>query len=217
MTNQDKILERLERLEEKITPIAESAAAVKELKEELTPRINEAVQALIVELADVEADFQLENLLHLIKKVMRNIKNFNFALDMMHNLIDLAVNAEPLLKSTVPKIISFLDDMEQKNVFRFINTGFEVMKSMTEKYSAREIDQITAGLGKIVNTLGSLTDPRAVELIEKLSKIPLGINIENAKPTGPISMVMAMNDPDVKMGLGVVLELTRGLAGLKQN
>ncbi len=52
MTNEEKILERLERLEEKITPIAESAASIKELKEELTPRLNEGVQALIVGLAD---------------------------------------------------------------------------------------------------------------------------------------------------------------------
>jgi len=36
---------------------------------------------LIVELADVEADFQVEDLVFLIKKMMRNLKNLNFVLD----------------------------------------------------------------------------------------------------------------------------------------
>ncbi|MCK5312127.1 MAG: DUF1641 domain-containing protein [Desulfobacteraceae bacterium] len=217
MTNEEKILERLERLEQKITPIAESAASIKELKEELAPRVNEAVQALIVEMADVEADFQIENLLYLLKKAMRNVKNFSFALDMMHSGIDLAVNAEPLLKSTVPQIINFLDDLEQKNIFKFINISLDVLKSITQKYSVEEIEQIGHGLGKLVDTLKHLTDPKAVELIEKASKIPSTINLEESKSTGPVSMLMAMNDKDIKKGLGVLMELTKGLATLKSD
>ena len=217
MTNEEKILERLERLEQKITPIAESAAAIKELKEELTPRVNEAVQALIVEMADVEADFQIENLLHLLKKAMRNVKNFSFALDMMHSGIDLAINAEPLLKNSVPQVISFLDDLEQKNVFKFLNAGLEVMKNIAQKYSSEEIEQIAHGLGKLAGTLSNLTDPKTIDLIEKASKIPAIIKLEDSKPAGPVSMLMAMNDPEIKKGLGVLLELTKGLATLKND
>jgi hypothetical protein len=47
----------------------------------VAPRVNEAVQALIVELADVEADFQLEDLVYFIKKLMRNVKNITFLLE----------------------------------------------------------------------------------------------------------------------------------------
>lgn len=215
MTNEEKILERLERLEEKITPIAESAASIKELKEELTPRVNEAVQSLIVGLADVEADFQLEKLVYLCKKVMRNIDNFGVALDMLHNFLDLAVNVEPLLKSTVPQLIIFLDDLEQKNVFKILSTGLGVLKEITNKYSPEEIEQICQGLGKLVDSLGNLTDPKAVDLFEKASKIPAAIRLEDSKPKGPFSMLMAMNDQEIKQGLGVLLELTKGLSTLR--
>ena len=76
MNNEDLILERLDRLESQIAPLAASARAVSELRDEVAPRVNEAVHALIAQLADVEADFQLEDLLFLIKKAMRNVKNF---------------------------------------------------------------------------------------------------------------------------------------------
>ena len=74
MNNEALILDRLERLERAIAPVTDSANSVKELKEQLTHRVNEAVQALIVELADVEADFQLEDLTFFIKRLMRNEK-----------------------------------------------------------------------------------------------------------------------------------------------
>ncbi|MCP4717922.1 MAG: DUF1641 domain-containing protein [Desulfobacteraceae bacterium] len=215
MTNEEKILERLERLEEKITPIAESAASIKELREELAPRVNEAVQALIVGLADVEADFQLEKLIYLCKKVMRNMDNFSFALDMLHSFIDLAVNAEPLLKSTVPQTISFLDDLEQKHVFKMLSILLDVIKNITNKYTPEEIEQISQGLGKLVDSLANLTDPKAVDMLEKASKIPAAISLEESKPAGPFSMLMAMNDQDIKQGLGVLLQLTKGLSTLK--
>ncbi len=215
MTNEEKILERLERLEEKITPIAESAASIKELKEEMAPRVNEAVQALIVGLADVEADFQLEKLVYLCKKVMRNMDNFGFALDLLHNFIDLAVNAEPLLKSTVPQFISFLDDLEQKHVFKMLSIVLDVIKNITDKYTPEEIEQISQGLGKLVDSLANLTDPKAVDLFEKASKIPAAVNLKDSKPKGPVSMLMAMNDQEIKQGLGVLFELTKGLSTLK--
>lgn len=63
MNHEEIILNRLEQLEKEIAPLSDSARSISELKDELTPRVNEAVKALIVELADIEADFQLEDLL----------------------------------------------------------------------------------------------------------------------------------------------------------
>ena len=48
MNNEALILDRLERLERAIAPVTDSANSVKELKEQLASRVNEAVQALIV-------------------------------------------------------------------------------------------------------------------------------------------------------------------------
>jgi len=68
MNHEEMIIARLERLERQIMPMAETARAVGELRAELAPRVNEAVHALILELADVEADFQLEDPLFLSKR-----------------------------------------------------------------------------------------------------------------------------------------------------
>lgn len=167
MNNETLIMERLDRLEQKIDPVADSAKSIKELREQLAPRVNEAVKALIIALADLESDFQLEDLVFLIKKVMRNIKNLTFALEQLKNLIDFARAVEPLLKSTVPQIIQTFDELEQKGVLRVF------------------------------------TD------------LPAKLDFSQAEDVGPFGMLRAASDKEVQTGLGVLLELTRGLSALK--
>ncbi len=215
LSREDLILERLARLEEKITPLSESARSVSELRDELAPRVNEAVHALIVGLADVEADFQLEDLSFLMKKALRNVNNFNFTLDQLKNIIDFALTAEPLLKSSVPQLIMALDELEQQGVFRMLGVMVDVLKKIAETYSTAEIQQIGDGLVRLLGIVRKLTAPEALDLLERAAAIPAGVDVSRAKPVGAFGLLGAMGDPDVKQGMGVLMELTRGLALLK--
>lgn len=215
MTTEQMIMDRLDRLENQIAPLTASAKAIGELREELAPRVNEAVQALIVELADVEADFQIEDLVFLLKKMMRNIKNLHFVLDQMKNLIDFALTAEPLFKSTVPQVISYLDDLERQGVLRLLGAGMEVLRKVGASYSAEELQQTADGMVRLAGILKKLTAPEALDLLERSADLPSRVNIAGAQVVGPWGMLRGMGDPHVQQGLGVLLELTKGLAVLK--
>ena len=215
MTNEEKILERLAQLEKKIDPIAESAASVKELKMELAPRMNEAVNYLIKELADVEADFQLEDLIFFCKKALRNINNLNYSMDMLKNLIDFATMAEPLMKSTVPQVIQSFDDLEQNNVFKIADISIQTLKKIGKTYTEEEFQQIGDGLVRLTGVLTDLTRPESLNLLEKTALLPGAVDLDSAKPTGPFSMLGAMSNEKVKESRGILLELTKGLSALK--
>lgn len=215
MNNEELILDRLDRLEQEIAPMAESARSIMELREDLTPRVNEAVKALIVELSDLEADFQSEDLIFLIKKAMRNVRNLIFLLEQLKNLTDFALTAEPLLKSTVPQIIYYFDDLEQKGVFRIANTALEIIQKIGETYTEEDLEQIGEGLVKLMGIAKKLTTPEALTLLDNAAELPAKIDLSRAKSAGPFSMLWAMGNKEVKEGFGVLLELTKGLAALK--
>ena len=215
MTQEQLILERLDRLEAQVAPVAESARSMRELKEELAPRVNEAVQALIVGLADIESDFQLEDLTFLLKKMLRNVNSFNFTLDQLKNIIDFVQTAEPLVKITVPQIIFILDDLEQKGVFRLLNTSLEILKNLSQSFSAEDLKQMGDGMVKLLGAMKKLTEPQAVAFIERAAEIPGRIDPTKAKEVGLFGMIGAMSDREIKQGMGVLLELTRGLTVLK--
>ena len=215
MNNEELILNKLDRLEQEIAPMADSARSIQELREDLTPRVNEAVKALIEELADVEADFQLEDLLYLIKKSLRNVRNLTFSLDQLKNLVDFALTAEPLLKSTVPQIIYAFGDLEQKGVFRILASTIEVMKKIGETYTAEDMDQIGNGLVKLIGVAKKLSTPEAITFLDNAAELPAKIDLSQAKETGAFGLLWAMGNKEVKEGLGVLLQLTKGLAALK--
>ena len=215
MENEASIIERLNSLEKKITPMAETARSVGELREELAPRVNEAVHALIRELADIEADFQLEDLLFLIKKILRNTRNFTFALDQMKNIIDLVITAEPLLKSSVPLLISELDQLERNGVFRLLKTSMDVLARIGTIYSQEDLDQIGNGMIRFAGMLKELTRPETLEFFERAVSLPGKINLSSRDDPGPLKLMMAMRDPEARKGLGVLVELTKALGMLK--
>ncbi len=216
MNQESELIQRLDRLEAQIAPVADSAKAIGELREELAPRVNEAVAALIAELADVEADFQLEDLMYLAKNAMRNVRNLNFTLDQMKNLIDFLVIAEPVLKTTVPQIIFYFDELERKGVFRILTMGLEVLKKIGSNYSSEQLQQIADGLVRLVGVLHKLVAPEALDLLEKAADLPATADVADAKPVGLFGLMGALSEPKLKAGVGVALELTRGLAALRE-
>jgi uncharacterized protein YjgD (DUF1641 family) len=216
MSQETELVQRMDRLEAQIAPIAESAKALGELREELAPRVNEAVAALIAELADLEADFQLEDLMYLAKNAMRNVRNLNFTLDQLKNLIDFLVIAEPVMKTTVPQIIFYLDELEQKGVFRILNLGLEVLKRIGSDYSTEQLQQIGDGMVRLVGVLHKLVAPEALDLMEKAAALPASADVAGAKPVGLFGLMGALSDPKMKAGVGVALELTKGLAELRE-
>jgi uncharacterized protein YjgD (DUF1641 family) len=215
MTNEELIVQRLDQLESQIQPLTAFARAAGELREELAPRVNEAVSALITELADVEADFRVEDLVFLVKKLMRNINNLNFALDQFKNLVDFALIAEPLLKSSVPQLISYVDHLEQNGVFRLITVGTEVLKKVGSTYSVEDMRQIGDGLVHFIGILKKLTAPAALELLDRAAELPARVDVSRAQPIGFWGAIAAMGDKEIQQGLGVLMELTRSLATLK--
>ncbi len=215
MNNEELILKRLDHLEDEIAPVAESARSMRELRDELEPRLNEAVQALIVELADVEEDFQVEDLLYLMKKSMRNVRNFTFALDQLKNLIDFALTVEPLLKTTVPEIITYLNGLEQKGIFNLLPVMLKVTEKLGQQYTAEELEQLGGSLVDLLGVMQKLTTPKAMTLLEKTAEIPSKVDLSQAKPVGFWGLMGRMGDSEIKNGMGVLMELTKGLATLK--
>jgi len=215
MNNEELILKRLDHLENEIAPVAESARSMRELRDELEPRLNEAVQALIIELADVEADFQIEDLLYLMKKSMRNVRNFTFALDQLKNLIDFALTVEPLLKTTVPEIITYLNKLDQKGIFNLLPVMLKITEKLAQSYTAEELQQLGGSLVDLLGMVQKLTTPEAMALLEKTAELPAKIDLSQAKPVGFWGLMGRMGDKEIKQGMGVLMELTKGLATLK--
>ena len=211
MTNEELILEKLERLETQIQPLIKTSEKFAELKNDLIPISNHATALLINQLTEVESGFQLEDFVSLTKEAMRNTRNFTFALKQMASMIEFVKDLEPLLKSAVPQTIHYLNELEQKGVFRIIKATVDLRTKVAASYTAEDIDSMGDGIVALLGLTKSLSDPKTVELLEKLSQIPSKVELENAKSVGVFGLASAGFDPEISKGLGVLMELTKAM------
>jgi len=215
MTNEELILQRLDRIESQLTPLANSIKSMNDFKEDLTPLANNAVKLLINELEDIESSFQLEDLLEMIKQMFRSVHNITFSLKQLENIIDFVTTLEPLLRSSVPQLISYLDEIEQKGVFRIINATLGVRAKIAEAYSPEDIEEIGDGLVALLGLAKKVTSPQIIAFLESMAEMPAKLDFSASKGIGPFGLLWASSNKEVKEGLGVLMELTKGLGSLK--
>ena len=217
MTKEDLILEKIEQLESQIAPIVQASKSIMELRDDLIPLQNQAVQLAINELQEIEAGFQLEDLFILIKQSLRSVKNITYALRQLNNIIEFVNDLEPLLKSAVPQIIHYLDELERKGVIRIIKSMLDARAKVAAEYDAEDIEQIGDVMVFLLGLAKKIKDPRAQGFLERAAEIPANIDLSRTKKVGPFGMMSAGFNDEVKEGFGVMLELAKAMGKLKSN
>ena len=215
MTNEELILERLDRIESRIDPLAESALSMKEFKNDLLALSQPISKSLIKELEDVESSFQLEDLIALSKRMLRSVKHIIFALEQLENIIDFVTTLEPVLRLVVPQLIEYLNGLEQRGVFRIIKATYDIRAKIATAYTAEDIDQIGDGLVALLGLAKKSSDPQFIQLLENLTEIGASLDLSKSKDIGPFGFFSACSGPESKRGLGVLLELTKAMGDLK--
>lgn len=215
MNNEALIMEQLDRIEAQLAPMAQSFKGLSELKDDMTPLANNMVKLLIEELEDVQSSFQLEDLLGMFKQWLRSIRYITFSLRQLENIVDFVTTLEPLLKSSVPQLINYLDDLEQRGVFRVVKAMLDIRAKVASAYEPEDIDEIGDGLVALLSLTKKFSHPQAMTLLEKLAELPSQVDLESAKSVGPIGFLKASSGKEVKEGLGVLLELTKAMGKIK--
>ncbi len=192
MTNEELLLERLARIEERLEGVGRVEKQLEvfsrpwetltDLGKDLSILMDPAAKRLTEELVEVEIGFQLEDFFALLKRLLPSLKYLSWALEQMENFIDWWADMEPILKVAVPKMIDRLDVLEQQQVFKIF---------------------------------GKLFSGEMLQFMDRLAEVALATRLEEAKPVGPVGLLWQMRSPECRQGLGVLLELTRALERMR--
>lgn len=211
MTNEALLLERLDKLEENIAFLTERAKASEELKNDLTPIMHDGFKVLMNEFGSIEHGFQLEDLIEFIKKAMLSINNMTYMLDKLEDAIDLWKTIEPLMHSSVPQLIEYFDQLEQKGVFETYRAMIEIRAKVAETYGVENIRNMGDSFVFLVGMLEKLGDPKVRMMVEGAANAFSELDLTEVQPKGLVGMAAGMGSKDAKRGLGIMLEMTKTL------
>jgi uncharacterized protein YjgD (DUF1641 family) len=112
-------------------------------------------------------------------------------------------------------MIFYLDELERSGVFRFLSMNIDTLKKISSSLNEDEMAQIGDGMVRLAGTLKTLTQPEALAFLDRAAQLPAKVDLAAASAAGPWRLLWALGDEEIRKGMGVLLELTRGLATMK--
>jgi hypothetical protein len=110
-----------------------------ELKADLIPIGNQLIHLTIDELAEIGSEFELEDLLFLLKRVLRNTHLILTMMDRFESLMGIADEVELLGKQVFSSAVEALDKLEQSGLF---SEAGDLLHTLTAENTLSDLNKI---------------------------------------------------------------------------
>lgn len=110
-----------------------------ELKADLIPIGNQLIHLTINELEEIGTDFELEDLIFLLKRVLRNTHLIMTMMDRFESLMGIADEVEILGKQVFSSTVEALDKLEQTGVF---NEAGDIFNTLTRENTLSDLNRM---------------------------------------------------------------------------
>lgn len=157
-----------------------------ELMQDAVPLVNHMVKLSINELAEVGNDFELGDLLFLLKRVLRDTRMLVGLLDQVESMADLAEEGQKMGKRIFHQVTMELDRLEREGYFGFARAGAKVADRLVHDYKPEDVE----ALGNRVADALKTEPPAKVSLLD---------------------LLRSLGDPKVRRGLYRTLNLLKAI------
>ncbi len=210
----EELNQKVDALTDQVAFLAEEARLEKrrrqewdELKNDLTPVVSEMYNLSVQQLEEVESYVQLEDMVRLIKRLMRNTRNLEQMLDQIESLTDLSREVAPLSRDVFITAMTQLDEMERKGYFAFIQGGLEIMDKVVTNFSEEDIRNLGENIVLILETVKEMTQPEIMQMMRTTATVMRDEDVP--EKVSMFALVRQLNDPGVRRGLAKTLEVLK--------
>lgn len=183
-----------------------------DLIEDAQPVIKDAYNVAAEQLEEMQEFVQLDDVMALAKRLVRNTRNFDELLDYMESAQDFVRDVSPLTKEMMTAATAQLELFERRGYFGFARQGMYVMDQIVSSFSEEDVRQLGDNVVLILNTVKALTQPEMMNLINGMTA---GFHAAEADAqkgeldTSVFGLLKQMRDPEVRRGLAITLALLK--------
>lgn len=185
-----------------------------ELKADVTPIFNDLFRMAVEQLEELDGHVQLEDILRLFKRLLRNVRTLEQMLDQLESILELAQDAGPLGHDAFRVLVNRLDEMERKGYFAFAQGGLEIVDNIVTSFTEEDVRQLGDNIVLILQTIKEMTQPEIMHLLRTTVHVA---KEEEPGETSLLSIVRQLNDPAVKRGLARTLNVLRSVSDIQKN
>jgi uncharacterized protein YjgD (DUF1641 family) len=165
--------------------------AMQELRDDMIPIANHMIKLTIDELAEIGTEFKVEDLLFLVKRLLRNTSLLIKMVDQLEGLMGLTAEVDLLGKQVFNQVVEQLDELERKGYFRLATEGMQLTDRVVQEIQPEDIEAFGDTL---VTALQAARQPAP------------------DKAPSMVSLLIQMNDPKLRIGLARMLNVVKAIS-----
>ncbi len=181
-----------------------------ELKEDMIPIANHMIKLTIDELAEIDPEFEIEDLIYLLKRVLRNVPLILSMFDRFEALMGITDEVELLGKQVFSTTVEQLDEMERAGYFAFAREGWGIMERIVTEFSEDDVKALGDNVVTILTTVRNMTQPEIMAMannaIGAIQEVP-----PEEKTPSMLSLFRELSNPKTRRGMARMINLLQVL------
>lgn len=177
-----------------------------ELMRDLVPVANDAFRLTVEQLEEVQEYTNLNDLLRLFKRILRNSRNIEQLLDLMESGMDLLDTVGPMGDEAFGKAVDVLATMERKGYFAFAKGGMQIADNIVTSFTEDDVKKLGDNVVLILNVVKNMTQPEIMTFVNNTLMIA-SREVEKPVDASLFALLNQMRDPAVRRGLALTMRV----------
>ena len=204
----DALTAQVAYLTEQAQAAERSRAEREELVHDVMPIAKDALNLATVHLQDVEEYVRLDDLLRMLKKLVRHGPQLEALLDQLDAVFDLVETVNPIALEADTKATTMMDELERKGYFAFGESGLRLVDNVVTSFTKEDVDRLGDNVVLLLNTIKDMTQPEMLTFVrntlaasEKALEEPVNTSLG--------ALLSQLRDPQVRRGLALTLRILK--------
>jgi uncharacterized protein YjgD (DUF1641 family) len=181
-----------------------------ELKQDMIPIANHMIKLSIDELAEIDPEFEIEDLFYLVKRILRNVPLILSMFDRFEAVMGITDEVELLGKQVFSTVVENLDQMERTGYFSFAREGFGILEQIVTEFSEDDVKALGDNIVTILTTVRNMTQPEIMALANNAIGAIQEVPPEMETPS-ILSLFRELSNPKTRRGMSRMIHLLQVL------
>jgi uncharacterized protein YjgD (DUF1641 family) len=184
---------------------------IEDLKDDLMRVGKDVYQTTVEELEEVSEHLQTGDMLHLGKKLLRNVNNISGMFDQLESMNNLLQDVAPISREIVIDFMQKLDEFDRKGYFDFMRELMRALDNVVESFSVEDVRALGDNVVTILNTVKNLTQPDMLQAVDNALTVYKKLDINVEEEVSFFTLIKGLNTPEMKRGMAFGMQFLKSM------
>ncbi|MCL4559113.1 MAG: hypothetical protein M1281_00670 [Chloroflexi bacterium] len=177
-----------------------------ELMDSMMPVAREAMRVASEELEDVQRYLDPEDLIRMLKRIIRHRPQLEMMIDLLDTISDLVPEVTQITKEGVDKATLLMDVLDQKGYFAFGKSGLRMVDNVVTSFTEEDVNRLGDNIVLILNTVKDMTQPEIMTFVRNTLMVA-SREVEKPVDISYRELIRQMRNPAVRRGLALTMRV----------